>query len=103
MKLMETNTEDAGFETLLFWQFMVSYSVAGAVEHMAMFPVETLKTRRQTIGPFTRLYLSIAAMGLACQIFPHRLLLGLQVIQEVFGFRFKKTKEVFGFFGWWLI
>ncbi|KAG5550665.1 hypothetical protein RHGRI_015570 [Rhododendron griersonianum] len=36
---------------LLFWQFMVAGSVAGSVEHMAMFPVDTLKTRMQAIGP----------------------------------------------------
>lgn len=32
---------------LEFWQFMVAGSVAGCVEHTAMFPVDTLKTRMQ--------------------------------------------------------
>ncbi|KAL8093094.1 uncharacterized protein LOC141693250 [Apium graveolens] len=35
---------------LEFWQFMVAGSVAGSIEHMAMFPVDTLKTRMQAIG-----------------------------------------------------
>lgn len=30
-----------------FWQFMVAGSVAGMAEHMAMFPLDTLKTRMQ--------------------------------------------------------
>ncbi|KAG6525014.1 mitoferrin-like isoform X1 [Zingiber officinale] len=34
-----------------FWQFMVAGSVAGLVEHTAMFPVDTLKTRMQTGSP----------------------------------------------------
>ncbi|EPS73250.1 hypothetical protein M569_01508, partial [Genlisea aurea] len=34
---------------LKFWQFMVAGSVAGSVEHMAMFPVDTIKTRMQAI------------------------------------------------------
>lgn len=33
---------------LEFWQFMVAGSIAGCVEHMAMFPIDTLKTRMQT-------------------------------------------------------
>ncbi|KAG0465038.1 hypothetical protein HPP92_019202 [Vanilla planifolia] len=33
---------------LAFWQFMAAGSVAGLVEHTAMFPVDTLKTRIQT-------------------------------------------------------
>ncbi|KAG5566460.1 hypothetical protein RHGRI_002135 [Rhododendron griersonianum] len=71
---------------------MVAYSVAGAIEHMAMFSVGTLKSRMQTIGSSARLYHGIASMGLAHRIISHRLLLDLQVIQEVFGF-----------FGWWFI
>ncbi|XP_022144050.1 mitoferrin-like [Momordica charantia] len=35
---------------LYFWQFMVAGSIAGSVEHMAMFPVDTLKTRMQALG-----------------------------------------------------
>ncbi|KAK9727312.1 hypothetical protein RND81_05G273100 [Saponaria officinalis] len=34
---------------LLFWQFMVAGSVAGCAEHMAMFPVDTIKTRMQAL------------------------------------------------------
>ncbi|XP_038988930.1 mitoferrin-like [Phoenix dactylifera] len=34
-----------------FWQFMVAGSVAGVVEHTAMFPVDTLKTRMQAGSP----------------------------------------------------
>ncbi|MCL7046514.1 hypothetical protein MKW94_011231 [Papaver nudicaule] len=33
-----------------FWKFMVAGSIAGMVEHMAMFPVDTLKTRMQMLG-----------------------------------------------------
>ncbi|KAB1224485.1 Mitoferrin [Morella rubra] len=35
---------------LLFWQYMIAGSIAGSVEHMAMFPVDTLKTRMQALG-----------------------------------------------------
>ncbi|XAR58875.1 hypothetical protein NMG60_11014443 [Bertholletia excelsa] len=35
---------------LHFWQFMVAGSIAGSVEHMAMFPVDTIKTRMQALG-----------------------------------------------------
>ncbi|XP_075079008.1 uncharacterized protein LOC107823760 isoform X2 [Nicotiana tabacum] len=35
---------------LQFWQFMIAGSVAGMVEHMAMFPVDTIKTQMQAIG-----------------------------------------------------
>ncbi|XVF76882.1 hypothetical protein PTKIN_Ptkin13bG0302800 [Pterospermum kingtungense] len=35
---------------LHFWQFMIAGSIAGSVEHMAMFPVDTLKTRMQALG-----------------------------------------------------
>ncbi|KAL8459624.1 hypothetical protein ACS0TY_036931 [Phlomoides rotata] len=35
---------------LHFWQFMIAGSVAGMVEHMAMFPVDTLKTQMQALG-----------------------------------------------------
>ncbi|CAA6656909.1 unnamed protein product [Spirodela intermedia] len=37
----------AAHDGLIFWQFMVAGSVAGIVEHTAMFPVDTLKTRMQ--------------------------------------------------------
>ncbi|KAH6824708.1 Mitochondrial substrate carrier family protein [Perilla frutescens var. hirtella] len=70
---------------LEFWQFMIAGSIAGSVEHMAMFPVDTLKTRMQAITSSTKassitlrqslgsimkfeglggLYRGIAAMGL---------------------------------------
>ncbi|KAK8518177.1 hypothetical protein V6N13_027657 [Hibiscus sabdariffa] len=70
---------------LHFWQFMIAGSIAGTVEHMAMFPLDTLKTRMQALGapcsnqPFgvrqalgsilklegpAGLYRGIAAMGL---------------------------------------
>ncbi|PRQ42819.1 putative mitochondrial carrier protein [Rosa chinensis] len=35
---------------LQFWQYMIAGSIAGSVEHMAMFPVDTLKTRMQIFG-----------------------------------------------------
>ncbi|XP_057474894.1 uncharacterized protein LOC130763001 isoform X1 [Actinidia eriantha] len=35
---------------LYFWQFMIAGSIAGSVEHMAMFPVDTIKTRMQALG-----------------------------------------------------
>ncbi|KAL5989163.1 hypothetical protein ACLOJK_010053 [Asimina triloba] len=44
--------EDA-HDGLSFSQFMVAGSVAGMVEHMAMFPVDTLKTRMQMLGAST--------------------------------------------------
>ncbi|CAA7406242.1 unnamed protein product [Spirodela intermedia] len=36
---------------LSFWQFMVAGSIAGLVEHTAMFPVDTVKTRMQAQAP----------------------------------------------------
>ncbi|KAL5709798.1 hypothetical protein ACHQM5_020442 [Ranunculus cassubicifolius] len=38
------------YDGLKFWQFMVAGSIAGCVEHMAMFPVDTLKTHMQATG-----------------------------------------------------
>lgn len=35
---------------LHFWQFMIAGSIAGSVEHMAMFPVDTIKTQMQALG-----------------------------------------------------
>ncbi|KAK6145235.1 hypothetical protein DH2020_022055 [Rehmannia glutinosa] len=35
---------------LHFWQFMIGGSIAGMVEHMAMFPVDTIKTQMQALG-----------------------------------------------------
>ncbi|KAK9758414.1 hypothetical protein RND81_01G228000 [Saponaria officinalis] len=40
----------AAHDGLIFWQFMVAGSVAGCAEHMAMFPVDTIKTRMQALG-----------------------------------------------------
>ncbi|KAJ0978356.1 hypothetical protein J5N97_013830 [Dioscorea zingiberensis] len=36
---------------LEFWQYMIAGSIAGVVEHTAMFPVDTLKTRMQAGAP----------------------------------------------------
>lgn len=35
---------------LHFWQFMIAGSIAGSIEHMAMFPVDTVKTHMQALG-----------------------------------------------------
>ncbi|XP_028768915.1 mitoferrin-like [Neltuma alba] len=35
---------------LHFWQFMIAGSIAGVVEHVAMFPVDTVKTHMQALG-----------------------------------------------------
>ncbi|PON78002.1 Mitochondrial carrier protein [Parasponia andersonii] len=35
---------------LHFWQFMIAGSIAGSVEHMAMYPVDTVKTHVQALG-----------------------------------------------------
>lgn len=43
-------TVNSSHDGLEFWQFMIAGSIAGSVEHMAMFPVDTLKTRMQVIG-----------------------------------------------------
>ncbi|OMO97650.1 Mitochondrial carrier protein [Corchorus olitorius] len=40
----------ATHDGLHFWQFMIAGSIAGSIEHMAMFPVDTLKTRMQALG-----------------------------------------------------
>ncbi|KAL0458737.1 UNVERIFIED_CONTAM: Mitochondrial RNA-splicing protein MRS3 [Sesamum latifolium] len=40
----------AEHDGLHFWQFMVAGSIAGMVEHMAMFPVDTIKTQMQALG-----------------------------------------------------
>ncbi|KAJ0020229.1 hypothetical protein Pint_32460 [Pistacia integerrima] len=69
---------------LRYWQFMIAGSIAGSVEHMAMFPVDTVKTHMQALRPCpikpvglrqaiksiikiegpSALYRGIAAMGL---------------------------------------
>jgi len=43
----ETTTAHDG---LHLWQFMIAGSIAGCAEHMAMFPVDTVKTRMQALG-----------------------------------------------------
>lgn len=40
----------ASHDGLQFWQFMIAGSIAGSVEHMAMFPVDTIKTHMQALG-----------------------------------------------------
>ncbi|PIM97515.1 Mitochondrial carrier protein MRS3/4 [Handroanthus impetiginosus] len=40
----------AEHDGLYFWQFMIAGSIAGMVEHMAMFPVDTVKTQMQALG-----------------------------------------------------
>ena len=39
--------EEAAHDGLSFPQFMIAGSIAGMVEHIAMFPIDTLKTRTQ--------------------------------------------------------
>lgn len=46
----ELTLEKPPHDGLHFWQFMVAGSVAGMVEHMAMFPVDTIKTQMQALG-----------------------------------------------------
>ncbi|XVF08331.1 hypothetical protein REPUB_Repub06bG0217400 [Reevesia pubescens] len=43
-------SQSTAHDGLHFWQFMIAGSIAGSVEHMAMFPVDTLKTRMQVLG-----------------------------------------------------
>ncbi|KAF5193390.1 Mitoferrin [Thalictrum thalictroides] len=44
------HTDSPREDGLGFWKYMLAGSVAGMVEHMAMFPVDTLKTRIQMLG-----------------------------------------------------
>ncbi|XP_021908478.1 mitoferrin-like [Carica papaya] len=46
----QTQTRTTTHDGLHLWQFMVAGSIAGSVEHIAMFPVDTLKTRMQALG-----------------------------------------------------
>ncbi|KAK3151339.1 hypothetical protein QOZ80_3AG0244640 [Eleusine coracana subsp. coracana] len=55
--LSATATHDG----LRFWQYMLAGSVAGVVEHTAMFPVDTLKTHMQAGAPPCRPVLSLRA------------------------------------------
>ncbi|KAM7263886.1 hypothetical protein ACFE04_001569 [Oxalis oulophora] len=82
-QLPQTTATIHHVDGLHFWQYMISGSIAGSIEHMAMFPVDTLKTRMQVLsGPHqyvnvghaltsmlklegaSSLYRGIAAMGL---------------------------------------
>ncbi|KNA08037.1 hypothetical protein SOVF_166290 [Spinacia oleracea] len=47
---MDPSPSHTHHDGLLFWQFMVAGSIAGCAEHMAMFPVDTIKTRMQALG-----------------------------------------------------
>ncbi|CAA0820614.1 Mitochondrial substrate carrier family protein [Striga hermonthica] len=48
---LETSAAAASaHDGLHFWQFMIGGSIAGMVEHMAMFPVDTVKTQMQALG-----------------------------------------------------
>lgn len=51
----------ATHDGLRFWQYMLAGSVAGLVEHTAMFPVDTLKTHMQAGAPPCRPTLSLGA------------------------------------------
>ncbi|KAG2267582.1 hypothetical protein Bca52824_062137 [Brassica carinata] len=42
---------ETAHDGLRFWQFMIAGSIAGSVEHMAMFPVDTIKTHMQALRP----------------------------------------------------
>lgn len=44
-----TLTPSSTHDGLHFWQLMIAGSVAGCIEHMAMFPVDTVKTHMQAI------------------------------------------------------
>ena len=48
--LAATATAASAHDGLHFWQFMIAGSIAGMVEHMAMFPVDTVKTHMQALG-----------------------------------------------------
>ncbi|KAK1426869.1 hypothetical protein QVD17_15549 [Tagetes erecta] len=43
-------TVSPAHDGLHFWQFMIAGSIAGMIEHMAMFPIDTIKTRMQVLG-----------------------------------------------------
>ncbi|KMZ56658.1 putative Mitochondrial carrier protein [Zostera marina] len=45
-----TDVGSIAHDGLYFWQFMIAGSIAGVIEHTAMFPVDTLKTRMQTLN-----------------------------------------------------
>ncbi|GAB2234096.1 hypothetical protein Droror1_Dr00003333 [Drosera rotundifolia] len=45
-----TTVTERTHDGLYFWQYMIAGSIAGCVEHLAMFPVDTIKTRMQALG-----------------------------------------------------
>ncbi|KAL1541060.1 mitoferrin-like [Salvia divinorum] len=47
---MAADTSALPHDGLKFWQFMIAGSVAGMTEHMAMFPVDTIKTQMQALS-----------------------------------------------------
>ncbi|BBN14779.1 solute carrier family 25 (mitochondrial iron transporter), member 28/37 [Marchantia polymorpha subsp. ruderalis] len=47
---LQTTKESSKFDGLGFGQYMLAGSIAGMVEHTAMFPVDTLKTRMQMLA-----------------------------------------------------
>ncbi|GAB2270868.1 hypothetical protein Dimus_005733 [Dionaea muscipula] len=47
-----TTVSSRTHDGLYFWQYMIAGSIAGCVEHMAMYPVDTIKTRMQAIGSY---------------------------------------------------
>ncbi|KAG6403569.1 hypothetical protein SASPL_135794 [Salvia splendens] len=47
---MAADTSALPHDGLKFWQFMIAGSVAGMAEHMAMFPVDTIKTQMQALS-----------------------------------------------------
>ncbi|CAM6120370.1 unnamed protein product [Calypogeia fissa] len=49
-QVVTTAESSVGYDGLSFGQYMLAGSVAGMVEHMAMFPVDTLKTRMQMLA-----------------------------------------------------
>ncbi|KAF9626000.1 hypothetical protein IFM89_030654 [Coptis chinensis] len=49
-RMVMTGNHSAHDDGMGFWKFMLAGSVAGMVEHMAMFPVDTLKNRMQMLG-----------------------------------------------------
>ncbi|OEL29571.1 Mitoferrin [Dichanthelium oligosanthes] len=51
----------ATHDGLRFWQYMLAGSLAGVVEHTAMFPVDTLKTHMQAGAPPCRPAVSLGA------------------------------------------
>ncbi|KAF9607070.1 hypothetical protein IFM89_030897 [Coptis chinensis] len=49
-RMVMTGNHSAHDDRMGFWKFMLASSVADMVEHMAMFPVDTLKISMQMFG-----------------------------------------------------